>query len=71
MKFLICINEEGGMSDIPVEDDNELIDTLQEDRYHLPGEEFPIAQWARRAGLGDRYNYSKGVIIAISGNVKP
>jgi len=71
MKFLICINEEGGMADFPVEDEAELVQELKEDRYHIQGEEFPISQWASRAGLGDRYNYSKGVIIAISGNVKP
>jgi hypothetical protein len=71
MKFLICINEEGGMGDIPVEDAAELVRTLQDDRYHIPGEEMPIARWADRAGLGDRYNYSKGVIIAVSGEVKP
>lgn len=71
MKFLICVNEEGGMGDIPVEDTPELIETLKSDRYHLPGEEMPIERWADRAGLGDRYNYSKGVIIAISGKVTP
>ena len=71
MKFLICVNEEGGMGDIPVEDKVELVETLQEDRYHIRGEEVPIRLWADRASLGDRYNYSKGVIIAVSGKVNP
>jgi hypothetical protein len=71
MKFLICLNQEGGMFDYQVDSPAELVQAIAEDRYHIPGEELPIGLWADHASIGDRFNYSKGVIIAVSGRVKP
>jgi len=65
MKFLLCENAEGGMHEGVCDDVDDLILTLENDHYHIPGESQPIREWAEEAPIGDVRWYSKGLIVAV------
>lgn len=67
--FLICEDTEKGMNVLFTNDSQLLQDSLAGHPFSVPGEGVEARKWAMDARPGDRLQWSKGVIISVTGNV--
>jgi len=67
--FLICEDTEKGMNALFTNDYQLLQDSLAGHPFSVPGEAVEARKWAMDARPGDRLQWSKGVIIAVTENV--